>query len=419
VPSGLSILLAPFGSEGDVRPLLWLAEGLAARGHRITFLITPYYGELVAARGWRWLPLGTAEGFAATMRDPRLWQPRHGSELVLREMLGSLPRCQAALDGAGGRFDLVIGTTLAAGVFTWAEKNGVPRLMTHLQPMCLRSMGDCPVFLEGWEWLSAAPAFVKRGAFWLIDQALIRLLLPPLNAHRATLGLRPLRRMEEAWHGADGVAALFPAWYAPFQPDWPGHLRQFGFPFSPSDTGSAAPLSAELETFLAAGEPPILWTHGSANLHTEKFAAGAQSATKELGARGLLVGPAFQNEPATAARDFMALKHAPFEQVFSRCRAVVHHGGIGTLTKALAAGVPQLIIPRSHDQPDNARRLERMGVGASLRYRDFSGAAAAARLRGLLESPAVQTACEVYQKKLLADDPRPALCAWAEELAGR
>jgi rhamnosyltransferase subunit B len=190
VPSGLSILLAPFGSEGDVRPLLWLAEGLAARGHRITFLITPYYGELVAARGWRWLPLGTAEGFAATMRDPRLWQPRHGSELVLREMLGSLPRCQAALDGAGGRFDLVIGTTLAAGVFTWAEKNGVPRLMTHLQPMCLRSMGDCPVFLEGWEWLSAAPAFVKRGAFWLIDQALIRLLLPPLNAHRATLGLR-------------------------------------------------------------------------------------------------------------------------------------------------------------------------------------------------------------------------------------
>jgi rhamnosyltransferase subunit B len=49
--------------------------------------------------------------------------------------------------------------------------------------------------------------------------------------------------------------------------------------------------------------------------------------------------------------------HARFEDLFPRCRAVVHHAGIGTTAKCIAAGVPQLIIPRSHDQPDNASRI--------------------------------------------------------------
>ncbi len=111
----LSILFAPFGSEGDVRPVLWLAGGLAARGHRITFIITPYYKHLVESRGWRAVDIGTADDFAAGMRDPRLWQPRAGSEFVLEMMLASLPRYAEILDGLDGSFDLVVGTTLGAG----------------------------------------------------------------------------------------------------------------------------------------------------------------------------------------------------------------------------------------------------------------------------------------------------------------
>lgn len=413
----LSLLFAPFGSEGDVRPVLWLAGGLAARGHKITFIITPYYKRLVESRGWRTVDIGSAEDFAAVMRDTRLWHPRAGSAFVLEMMLQSLPRYAEILNGLNEPFDLVVGSTLGAGAFTWAEKRGIPRLMLHMQPMCLRSLEDCPLYLEGWEWLCRSPHFVKSGLFKFSDWVLAWKMMRPVNAYRASQGLPPLRRPnEDLWNGADGVAALFPVWYAPAQPDWPGNVRQFGFPRE-SMPESPPPLSSAVEDFLNAGEAPILWTHGSANLDTEKFAATARAATAQLGMRGLLVGPAFKD--VAAEKNFLTVPHAPFERVFSRCRAVVHHGGIGTSVQALAAGVPQLIIPRAHDQPDNAARLTRLGVAAVLRYGNFSAANAVQKLRALLESPTTAAACAHWQEKIRQDQPLPGLCDWVESMAAQ
>jgi rhamnosyltransferase subunit B len=412
----LSILFAPFGSEGDVRPALWLAGGLAARGHQITFIITPYYKHLVESRGWRALEVGTAEEFSATLRDRRLWEPRRGSERVLDLMLESLPRYAAVLAGRENNFDLVAGTTLGTGAFTWAEKHGIPRLLLHLSPLCVRSVHDTPLFLENLEWLGRAPKFAKRAMFRMTDWVLARRLFPAANAHRARLGLPPLRKInEEIWNGADGVAALFPDWLAAPQPDWPRHLRQFGFPREAAPT--APPLAPELEQFLAAGETPILWTHGSANLDLDKFAAVARAATTSLRARGVLVGLATSEIPAT--ENFLPLRPLPFAQIFPRCRAVVHHGGIGTSAQALAAGVPQLIVPRAHDQPDNARRLERLGVGARLRYGEFTANSAAQKLRALLAAPGTRAACARWREKILSEDFLPALCDWTEVIAGK
>jgi len=418
--ASLSILLAPFGSEGDVRPLLWLGDALAARGHRITLILTPYYKKFVDVRpAWRWLPLGTVEEFAAVTRDPRLWEPRRGTELVLEQMLASLQPVRALLDGAHEDFDLVIGTTLATSAFAWAEARHISRLEIHLQPLCLRSVDNCPLFMEGAEWLCHAPKFVKRAVFWLIDKMLNRQMLPGVNAYRVQLGLPPVHDVNDGiWHCGDRIAGFFPSWYDAPQRDWPTKIRLFGFPYTPV-AESDKPLDAALEKFLAAGAPPILWTHGSANLHTEHFAETAVGASKILGTRCLLVGPAAPPAgwPELPPGQFLYLPHAPFERVFARCRAVVHHGGIGTLVQALAAGVPQLVIPRAHDQPDNARRLENLGVGAALSFRKLTPPTAAAKLHTLLDSPSVRTACARYQKQILADDPLPALCAWAEEMA--
>jgi rhamnosyltransferase subunit B len=311
---------------------------------------------------------------------------------------------------------LVVGTTLGTGAFTWAEKKRIPRLMLHLQPLCLRSVEDCPLFLESLEWLDRAPNLARYAMFWLTDLVLTRKLFPTVNAHRARLGLPPLRRInEEFWNGADGVAALFPAWYAAPQPDWPRHVRQFGFPLEAAP--ATPPLAPELEKFLAAGEPPILWTHGSANLHTDNFAAVAQAATLTLGARGVLVGPGQVNIPPSD--NFLSARPLPFAQIFPHCRAVVHHGGIGTSAQALAAGLPQLVVPRAHDQPDNARRLDRLGVGARLRYGEFSAATATQKLSALLSSPKTRTACAQIQKQILSENFLPALCDWAEEMGGK
>jgi len=411
----LSILCVPVGSEGDVRPLLWLAAGLAARGHTISFLITPYYRHLVDERRWRVIEFGGREEFVTAMRDPRLWSPRRGSEFILDTVFKTLKRSREILDSEDTRYDLVIGGTLATGAFSWAEKNKVPRLMLHMQPMCLRSADDCPLFLEGWEWLCRAPRFVKRAVFALSDKIVARAVFPAVNAHRASLGLPPIRRVyEQLWNGADGVAALFPDWYAPPQREWPGNVRQFGFPL---EAATNTELPAPVRAFLASGLPPIVWTHGSANIDTEKFSAVAREATRLLGARGLWVRPAAAGAPSDDT--FLASGLVPFPQLMPHCRAIVHHGGIGTSARALEAGLPQLVIPRAHDQPDNARRLTRLGVAARLRYRDLNAESAARALRTLLDNPVTAANCARLREKVQSANPLPALCDWAESLANR
>ena len=408
----LSILFVPVGSEGDVQPLVWLAKGMAARGHRITFLVNPHYRFLTEPQGWRVLDLLAAEWWASHMNNPKMWRPLEGSIFGLMMVQNSLEPSRQALDAAGEKFDLVVGTALAMGAMSWAEAQRIPRLMVHLAPFCIRSAMDCSLYLERMEWLCRAPPKLVHALFVTFDALTPAALLRPLNEYRRRLGLPRMRCLEDIWQGADGVAALFPPWFASSQRDWPPHARQFGFPYSRQTADGELPEA--LEQFLAAGEPPILWTHGSANADVERFVDGAREATRLLGARGVFLGPSTASDDKIT--DFLTLRYAPFSRLLPRCRAVVHHAGIGTCTHALAAGLPQLLVPRAHDQFDNARRLERMGVGVRLSYRHFSAESAAQRLRSLLESSSVAAACAEFRSKLLADDCLAGLCDWLEEL---
>lgn len=83
------------------------------------------------------------------------------------------------------------------------------------------------------------------------------------------------------------------------------------------------------------------------------------------------------------------MAYAPHSLLFGRAAAVVHHGGIGTTGQALRAGVPQLVVPFFGDQFDNARRIVRLGAGATLDPRAFRGKAAVAALDRLLAAPAI------------------------------
>jgi UDP:flavonoid glycosyltransferase YjiC (YdhE family) len=98
---------------------------------------------------------------------------------------------------------------------------------------------------------------------------------------------------------------------------------------------------------------------------------------------------------------------------------MVHHGGIGTTAQALAAGIPQLVIPFSHDQPDNAARIERLGVGRSLSPKAFQAPTAAKVLAELLNSPEVAVRCKDVSSKFQGADPMPVSCRLIEELARR
>ena len=107
----------------------------------------------------------------------------------------------------------------------------------------------------------------------------------------------------------------------------------------------------------------------------------------------------------------------PFSEVLPRSSALVHHGGIGTTAQGLAAGVPQLVMPMSHDQPDNADRLVRMGVGSFLPPRSFQPQAVHDQLHRLTHSDEVLRRCREIAGRLVEADALAATCSIIERVA--
>jgi rhamnosyltransferase subunit B len=213
-----------------------------------------------------------------------------------------------------------------------------------------------------------------------------------------------------AWlHQADISLGMFPPWFAPPQPDWPAGLVCTGFPLY--DNGDAHPLPPELEAFLAAGDAPIAFTSGTANATSHGFFAASAAACALSGRRGLLITKVGTQLPAMLPPGVLHVPYAPFSQFLPRLAAFVHHGGVGTTSQALRAGVPQLVRPMAYDQFDNAHHVRRLGVGERLLVGEYTPTSVAQALARLSTDRALQARCaEVAGLCRAEGDAIPAAC---------
>jgi UDP:flavonoid glycosyltransferase YjiC (YdhE family) len=261
------------------------------------------------------------------------------------------------------------------------------------------------------------PAWFRRFLFWVGDRFVIdRKIGRPINAFREEHGLQPVRRVWNRWlNSPQRAIGLFPEWFGA-APDWPAQFRQTGF--VRYDQGEAAEVPPVVRDFLAAGEPPVVFSFGSAMRVGRPYFEAAVEACRRGGFRGLLLAKGGNQIPGDLPAGVVHADYAPFSRVFPRARAVVHHGGIGTSAQGLAAGVPQLVMPMAFDQVDNAHRLARLGVARVVPPSKFTGAAVADALRDLLSDPRVPAACQECAAKM-ATDPLPKTCQLIEELQGK
>jgi UDP:flavonoid glycosyltransferase YjiC (YdhE family) len=383
-------VLVTFGSSGDVHPFLGLGLELRSRGWRVTLVTNAYFRELVEEHGLGFAGVGTSEEFLAFAKNPDVWHVRRGAKAVLGLAAKVARETYRVLSGLD-EVDVVIYSTLGVGARVFRETHGVPTLSMHLSPTAFRSASD-PVTLPGLPPLRlvpevARPTFFKH--FWNgADRYVLDPLFEPLAAFRAELGLEPVTGYMGDWfHGPEGTLAMWPDWFAAPQPDWPEKAVCCGFPLY--DERETAGLSDELASWLDAGGRPIAFTPGSLMLFGGRFFRAAVEACERLGRRGLLLTRHDEHIPADLPEGVRHERFAPFSGLLPRCCALVHHGGVGTLSQALAAGLPQVLMPMSHDQPDNAGRLRRLGVAGAIRPARFTGRRLARVLAGLLEAPEV------------------------------
>ncbi len=393
-------ILTPVGSSGDVHPYVGLGRILQQRGHEVSIISGPTFQKLIEASGASYVGIGTEEDFNRVTQDPDLWHPRRGLKVVLgiaarmmREGYDAIARIHQP-----GR-SVLVGHGIAFHARVFEDKHHTPAATLHLAPAVFRSDHQQPVHLPGRD-LSWMPRFMKRAMWWLVDKVFADPhMVPLLNRWRRELGLPGVSRVFRSWmHSPQRVIGLFPDWFGPPQPDWPAQLKLTGFPLF--DEAGHHELDPSLEAFLQAGSPPIVFTPGSANRQADRFFAAGIEAARLLNRRALLLSRYPEQLPAKLPDHVLHLPYVPFSQVLPRCAAIAHHGGIGTCAQALAAGIPQLVMPLGFDQPDNVARLQRLGVGTFVVPSRFKGKRVADALRTLLDSGDVKTACATFARKV-------------------
>jgi rhamnosyltransferase subunit B len=390
------VLLHCVGSAGDVLPFIAIGRHLLAGGAEVTLATSAYFEPQARAAGVPFCALGTPEDYRAALADPLLWDPARGISRLWARVLHSVPPSLEALAPWLEDPDcLLVGSTLALAVRIAAERGHSRTASVHLSPLCLLSAHDFPR-LPGIGWVRGLPLAARRGALTLLDWQLDRIIAPGLNALRAQYGLAPIRQVNRRWlHSPHAVIAAFPDWFAAAQPDWPAQTEQcdFALPWSgeaeapleaqrpqPAQAGPPGPaLASGIEAFLARGPAPVVFTAGTGMAQPERFLARAVEAAQRSGCRALLVSALADRLPADLPVQVMAIRDAPFACLLPRCAAIVHHGGIGTVASALAAGIPQLIAPFAYDQHDNAARIERLGAGRRVSARSAGDWASALR----------------------------------------
>jgi rhamnosyltransferase subunit B len=414
------ILFATIGSLGDLHPCLALALELHRRGHTITIAATPYYRAKVEEHGIAFMPLRPDWDPTSGELVAQCANIRRGPEVLLRKLvLPHLRDTYADLLDAARDADIMIAGELVYAAPLAAEKLGLRWASIMLSPCTFFSAYDPSVLVNAPELMllrKAGPG-VNR-AIILLSRLMTRAWWRPVRELRRAEGLSPGRNpLLDDKFSPDLVLALFSPQLARPQPDWPPQTIQPGFAFY--DRPHASNPSAEgLKHFIAAGDPPIVFTQGSTAVHHPgDFYTVSIEAVRRIGHRAILIGA----DPATvpASRNVFAARYAPYSQVFPDAAVIVHQGGSGTTGQAMQAGRPQLIVPFGWDQPDNAARMVRLGSALSLSRKQYFAGLVAHALTRLIAEPHFQQRANLVQNEMQAEHGVASACNVIEQLLSR
>jgi UDP:flavonoid glycosyltransferase YjiC (YdhE family) len=410
------VILASLGTDGDIYP--YVGVGLALRrrgGHRVTLVASEDYRDLAEGNGFSFRALVSREENHELLDDPDFWHPFKGPRLGARWGVRLLPRqYELFADLARDPESVFIANPALLAARLVRETVGRPLVTPILQPWMLPSCSAPPVMPGGLSLPRWTPRPLGRLYWRAFDYAGQLLMGRELNALRDTLGLPPVRRVFQWWFSPDRILAMFPDWFGPPQADWLPQIRLTGFPDYGGPAG--ARLSDDLIAFCEAGPPPVVFTFGTGMMHAADLFRAAAIACRRLGVRAIFLTRFAEQLPLPLAPSIRHVAFAPFEQLFPRCAAVVHHGGVGTLARCFAAGTPQLILPVAFDQKDNAIRVRRLGAGDWIRSRRATGSRIARALEKLL-TPATKARCdEIARRFSPAEDPLDAAARYVEEV---
>jgi len=115
----------------------------------------------------------------------------------------------------------------------------------------------------------------------------------------------------------------------------------------------------------------------------------------------------------------LVVDRVPLLEVLPRLDAVICHAGMGTVTEALAHGVPLVVAPVRADQPAVARQVVRAGAGVEVSFASAGPVDFAAALTAVLDEPGYRAAARRVADSFAAAGGARAAVAELAALAAR
>lgn len=416
------IVFSTFGSLGDIHPKIALGLELRRRGHKIVFNIMEAYREKMDALGFPLVPLRPDINPEDKELGKQLMDAKMGTERLLTEII--MPNLRPMFDDmmtAAKEADLLVTGEIVYAAKSVVEKTGIKWISTSLAPISFFSSHDPNVYPTA-QWCENV-RFMPIGfhkSFFGFMRWTIRDWLKPYKEFRRSLGLD--ENHDPIFQGKNSKLlhlAMFSKVLTKPQPDWHTPTLQTGFCFydGQNDLGK---MPEKLNEFLESGDAPIVFTLGSAAvMDARNFFEESVKAAKILNKRAVLLYGVFNEPPKGLDENIVGFDYAPYSVVFPKASCVVHQGGIGTTSQVLRGGVPMLIMPYSHDQPDNAARCVRLGVARTIERAEFTGEKAAREIRKLLEDSSYKANAAAAKNIVIAEHGTKIACDAIEDILSR
>ena len=349
----MKIVLATFGSRGDVQPMIALTLALQSAGHDVLLAGPPEKASWIREMGCRFHPLGKdVTAFIDSMENAHsIRAAAHFIRFLRAEIDAQFDSIPDIISGA----DLVLGASLVFSLSSITEAMGIkyrfiafaPQLMpsSHHPFMAFKNQGF-PGWINRMGWNLAAcldkPNLTRR-----------------ININRRKIGLAPLNSAWEHILGKDVIIASDEE-IAGAPPDLAISCAQTGYMHlvQPSQQ------SPELEAFISAGPPPVYSGFGSMPKQDQANIVPLIVKAARYNGRRVVIAK-FWAEPSefSVSEDVFFIQKYPHLDLFPRMAAVIHHGGAGTTATTARSGVPQIIVPHILDQYYWGNQIHKSGLG--------------------------------------------------------
>jgi sterol 3beta-glucosyltransferase len=359
----MKIPIFTYGSRGDFEPFLALAVGLQKAGHTVT-LAGPYrFAEFAARYQVSFMPLaGDPEEVSRLINDAGV-NPFRQAQIIRDFVFSVTAEVSRASFAAAADADLLIHSFLfTTGMHSWAREHRLPDLSVQI----------FPVFASTRAFPNPAFAQVPPGPFsylthWLTEQIMWYVgnsgYQPALTAHPEIS--YPTKLYWPFQESPDRLRTPLLFAYSPSvlpRPvEWGTEVHVTGYFFL--DDESYQPPAA-LSRFLEAGPPPVCVTFGSMiNRQAEQIHRVVVDALAQSRQRAIFLTGWGNWNAASTAENILYLDAVPHSWLLPRCQLVIHHGGAGTTAAGLRAGIPNIVIPHTADQPFWGQRVQALGAG--------------------------------------------------------